>query len=87
MSEELFAKLESEFDPPTMLEFHLGMQLATMIDMWDNTENWQEIEIENMLCISADWVEEFNAKYGHIMEEYHRRARQGLDPTPPELLE
>jgi hypothetical protein len=85
--EDILAEYEQELDPPTLLEFNLGMCLGTLLDILDHPDDWEPDSLDNMLNTATEWIETFVEKYGDIMEEYSKRAAEGLDPTPPDVLD
>ncbi len=73
MQDDYLDFLESQFEPESMFEFDLGMALGTLLDMIDHPEEWREDEQEFMLCVAADLIDKFVAKYEKWMEEYAKR--------------
>lgn len=71
--EDLFDFLENQMEPESAFEFDLGMCLGTLLDMIDNTEDWEDDEYEFMLCLASDLIEKFTIKYQAWMEEYAKR--------------
>jgi len=69
-----------ELDPPTMEEFELFLRLGNMLDMWDNTHQWTDLQIEEELCHVADLLELMSKKYdGMLMEYYEGQNRNNIN--------
>lgn len=71
--DEVLNKYDYDLDPPTMVEFNLGMCLGTLMDIIANFERWRDEDIVRMLNVSSDWMVEFKKKYTEMMETYGGR--------------
>ncbi len=88
MSEdEVLGAYDFELDPPTMLEFHLGMCLGTFMNMYDNWDAYTEEDFVRLFESAAGWIEDFKKKYSEMMNVYGRPIMpkdDRVDPTTNE---
>lgn len=85
MSDEL-KDYDYELDPPSMLEFLLFYRLGNMLDMWDNTHQWEDLQIDQELCEVSDLMEQAGKKYDKMLMEYYAgQARSNSNDGQPHV--